>query len=260
MTEPVHWSQGLRGTPQDYIRIGRLLELANGPGPDLSGLDATPAEEDLLGEVLDELLAEDEALERWAEDGDPAIDSVLNAWLADPADMPYLDDLSNGDGGEIDLTALDFTEVIELAQQRRDQAMVRTRMTRMVGLDGWQRRGDMVGLMEAYLEAGTGGHRVELANAPGPDVSRQIELARATTGRYASICGAADAFGRCSAQFHAAECSHVAESAASRAGTPEDAAAWQGVLRRVVTERASGPGAIRRTRRDNFRAPRQLDQ
>jgi len=58
-------------------------------------------------------------------------------------------------------------------------------------------------------------------------------------GRYASICGAADDFGRCRSQFHDASCAHVQEAGASYGATPEDSQGWRTALAR----RAGQPAA-----------------
>jgi hypothetical protein len=202
----------------------------------LDGLDATPAEADLLGEVLDELLEEEGALENWAENGDLVIESVLNAWLAGPADMPYgtprLDDLANSYASAIDLSVYEpVSAAIELAQQRSEQRMVRTRMTRTLAREDYRLRGDMVSLMEAYVEVGTAGHPVEMANQGAYDAQAAIELA-ATGSSYGQPCGAADAYGRCASRFHDVGCSHTVEAAASYGSTPVESGAWRGVLAR----------------------------
>ncbi len=74
----LHWSEGARLRPSDYFRLGELpvalpraVELANSHGVNLDGLGPSAAEVSFLDELLDELTAEDEALENWAQNGDP---------------------------------------------------------------------------------------------------------------------------------------------------------------------------------------------
>ncbi len=115
----------------------------------LAGLSPSASEVILLGEVLDELLEEEEALENWAENGDPAIDSVLNAMLADPDDYgtPRLDDLSRVSA------ALEFSNQDAVAD--RASAHVARHLGRMAAA-----RGDWPEAFGRYCEAGSSGHAV----------------------------------------------------------------------------------------------------
>jgi hypothetical protein len=207
----------------------------------LAGLDASPEERTALEETLDELLEKEGALERWAEgDGNAAIDSMLNAMIADPADyyQPRQDDLSGSYAEPIDLSVYEpVSAAIELAEQRSEQRMARTRMTRHLAREEYRLRGDMVSLMQAYVEVGVEGHPVELANRGAFDHRAAIELA-ATGSSYGLPCGAADgavdAYGRCSARYHDPSCSHVIEASASYAARPQDAQGYLGVLQRYA--------------------------
>src|SRR5262249_10123556 len=158
---------------------------------------------DLLAEVLDELLEEEGALENWAENGDPAIDSVLNAWLADPDDMPYYghpDDLSNlADGTDLDLTGYGYADLsayqpavagIELAEQRREQEQKRVVLTRLLARERYRATGGLTDLMSAYAES-TAGHAMDLANEATVGIDAAIELA--ATG-HGQPCSVPDAF------------------------------------------------------------------
>jgi hypothetical protein len=259
-------------TPAEYYHLGRVdaalttaqrrLDLSNRHGVDLDGLNPTPAEESALEQTLDEILQEEGALESWAEGGgNAAIGSLLDAMTADPADMegrPRMDDLSNA-YGETDLTGYSFAaqsvddrhgpgfsqRLAERGVPRMIDALARdiSREAHKEALKeyrkskGGQRRaeGNVHDLMEAHAETGiTGtGHKMDLANQPGEDASRAIELAR-YTGDLAGPCSAADAYGRCSARYHETSCSHVAEGAAARAGSPQDAQGYLGVLQRYA--------------------------
>jgi hypothetical protein len=103
-------------------------------------------------------------------------------------------------------------------------------LARQIGKQAYEQRGDMLSMIEAYVEVGSAGHRVEAANEPGFD-SREIELSR-LEGDLPSLCGSADQFGRCRERFHSAACAHSAESTAALS-TPEDAQAWRTVLHAV---------------------------
>ncbi len=190
----------------------------------LTGLNATPAEVSLLDEVLDELLAEESAIENWMDNGDPAIDSVLNAMLADPDDYgtPRLDDLSRVSA------ALEFSNQDAVAD--RASAHVARHLGKMAAA-----RGDWPEAFGRYCEAGSSGHAVEMASRPGRDADA-IELSR-YVGDLPGICGTADEFGRCASVYHDPGCSHCFEAAASYAVSPADAEAWRGYLR----ERAGQP-------------------
>jgi hypothetical protein len=87
------------------------------------------------------------------------------------------------------------------------------------------RRGDIEGAIGAHAAA------IELAGTSGQG---SIELAsRDSYGRFGSICGHDDGFGRCGAAFHQAGCGAVVESAAA-SGSAHDALAY----REAITHRA----------------------
>ena len=187
----------------------------------------------------------------------------MSAMLADPGGMPgqHMDDLSalsqavdlaNGYGPAIELVNDGFGEGVAASLQRRGQGLQVKRLAREIGRDAG-RRGDLYSMAEAYCEVGVEGHRVDLANRPGRDVSDAIELARISDGRFARPCGAADQYGRCRRAYHDAACSHVAESAAARGATPEDSQAWQDALRRhAAVPAADADGQAWRTRRGDL--------
>jgi hypothetical protein len=196
----------------------------------LDGLDPTKEERTALEETLDEILAEEGALENWAENGDPVIDSMLNAMIANPDDYyrpPYAEDLSSLSA------ALEFSN-----QQSRTDGMVARHLGRMAAA-----RGDWEECFARYCESPvTGsGSAVDMANQPGQDAF-PIELSR-YEGEIPALCGRPDSFGRCAERYHAASCSHVAESATST--STQGVAAFNAVLsRRSRMPHADADGRI----------------
>jgi hypothetical protein len=242
--EPFRWSERFGGvpglTPGQYFHLGRVdaaltasaraIEMSGdggGLGVDLTGLDATSDEIATLADALGEIELEQAMLGSWS-GGSSDIDA-LEAEMAALRMEDRMDDLSNlaYNGADTDLTTLDFAAL----EQRQEQQMVRTRMARMIGLDAYQRRGDVMALMESLVDAGTQGHPVELANAGAYDSgAAAIELA---TGSSDGLpCGVVDSYGRCAEPQHDIGCSHTIEAAASYGLRPQDADAWRSALQR----------------------------
>jgi len=137
-----------------------------------------------------------------------------------------------GDGTAERLAASGAPRTVGMLANEIDRSARQLALEQFERSRGGQRRseGDVLGLAASYARVGSAGHPAELANQPGRD-SREIELAR-FEGRYAHICGQADAYGRCASQLHEAGCSHVAEAGASYGATPEDSAGWRAALSR----------------------------
>jgi hypothetical protein len=217
--EPWRWSEpwaGMPGmTPAQYVRIGTLLaiepiitqkyrEMSNassGPASDIDELEAKMAE--LRQEVQMDFSG-------GYDDGDVDLTGYAYEPAADRVDASY------GPG------------VSDRLRERGAGRMIGA-MAREVGRQA-ARRGDIYEMCEIYAETGISGsgHAIDLANQPGSD-SFQIELAR-YEGDLPGLCGRPDSFGGCSERYHASSCAHNVQAAASRAATPADAGAWQGVL------------------------------
>ncbi len=220
--EPYRWSEPYGGapaglTPGDFYHLGRVdaalsvaqtraVELANSddPGVDLRGLNPTAGEVSDLADVLAETELEEAMIGDWSE-GTSDIDQLeaeMRAYreeyrMDDLSRISDSIDLSNADDPAADLVDQNYGIGMSGRLRQRGAGRMVGALAREVGRQA-ARRGDILQMAEIYAETGISGtgHAIDLANAPGRDVSDAIELAQ-YVGDLAGPCGPRDALGGC---------------------------------------------------------------